>query len=129
MAVQLALPLPAPGVTPEDEAWVHAYVDNILPAGVPTYVRRVLAVGPIDRAELESRRRDAVLAGPLPGGFVATVEVFDGETLDITITGPLGSAGYSWRISDGRAPIWWCGRWNRWVRDTKGTTRLKADDG
>ncbi len=74
-------------------------------------------------------RPHAPWVGPTPQGFVAKVEVFDGGTADITITGPLGGAGYLWRILDGNAPIWWCGRWNRWVRDTKGRTRRKADDG
>ncbi|MCX4196219.1 hypothetical protein OMR07_12075 [Methylobacterium organophilum] len=129
MAVQLALPMPAPGVTPEEEARVHAFVDNILPKGVPSYVRRVLALRPLADADVAALRPHAFWMGPTPQGFVATVEVFDGGTINITVTGPLGGAGYSWRIPDGNAPIWWCGRWNKWVRDTKSTVRRKADDG
>lgn len=129
MAAQLTLAMPAPGVTSEEEARVHAYVDNILPKGVPTYVRRVLALRPLAHADVAALRPHAPWMGPTPQGFVATVEVFDGGTIDITVTGPLGGAGYSRRIPDGNAPIWWCGRWNKWVRDTKGTTRRKADDG
>jgi hypothetical protein len=119
MAAQLALPLHAPVVTPEQEARVHAYIDNILPPGVPPYVRRVLDVAPLDQAALESLRPHAVWMGPAPKGFVATVEVFDGGTLDVTITGPLGGAGYSWRFAEGGAPFGWEARRRKWVRYPK----------
>ena len=108
MAVQLTLPMPTTGVTSEDEARVLAYVASIMPRGVPTYVRRVLNVTS-DRY-----------------GFVARIELFDGGLCDVTITGPLGGAGYSWRFPDGGAPFGWEARRRKWVRYPK---LKKADDG
>jgi len=108
MAVQLSLPMPTPGVTCDEEAGVRAYVADILPRGVPTYVRRVLKVTEIG------------------AGFIARIELFDGGLRDAMITGGRGCAGYSWRFPDGGAPFGWNDRRRRWVRYPK---LKKADDG
>lgn len=106
--MQLALALHPDAVTYEQDLIVHAYIASALPKDVPTYVRRVIAFTSIRR------------------GFVARIEVPDGGLMDVTITGQLGAAGYSWRMVDGRGPLSWCPRKRRWVRIPD---RWKADDG
>jgi len=68
---------------------------DILPAGVPTYVRRVLSVKK---------------AG---GTLVADLEVFDGRTGTLQISGQRGGSGYRWTRFEGD-PFHWDGR--HWVR-------------
>jgi hypothetical protein len=96
-----------PAVTPEDDAMVRAYVADILPRDVPTYIRRVLAVRP-----LANGRRPS---------FHADLEVFDGRPAGLRISGRLGEAAYAWILPQGDEPFNWDERRKAWRRMPEGT--------
>ncbi|SOR30660.1 protein of unknown function [Methylorubrum extorquens] len=105
-----ALERATPTVTPAEDAKVRAYVADILPRGVPTYVRRVLAVRPYKGG------RD--LMGPADG-FEADIEVFDGRPATVRISGRLGEAGYAWSLPEGDEAFYWDDRRSAWRRLSK----------
>lgn len=100
---QLSLDL-APALSP-DEQTVHDYILDILPKGVPTYVRKVVWF-------FRDRR-----------GFTADLVVFDGGTCRIRVEGPLGAGCYTWANFGGDArPFHWNRRRRRWERVTQEDT-------
>ncbi|WP_342164022.1 hypothetical protein [Methylobacterium sp. SD21] len=85
-----------------DEETVHAYVLDILPKGVPSYVRKVSWF-------FRDRR-----------GFTADLVVFDGGTCRIRVEGPLGAGCYTWaNFGADRRPFHWNRRRRRWERVTE----------
>ncbi len=100
-------------VPPDQDAMVRAYIANILPRGVPTYVRRVLAVRAYDKGSSFWGKAK---------GFEADIEVFDGRCVTVRISGRLGEAGYSWRFPAGDEGFHWDARREAWVRLPKGWT-------
>ncbi|ARO54121.1 hypothetical protein B2G69_08155 [Methylorubrum zatmanii] len=83
------------------EKEIHEAIQDILPPGVPTYVREVF---------LAKRDRS--------GAIIADLVVFDGHMHRLRISGQPGGRGYAWQ-EDPRSPMdpfSWDGRKRRWVR-------------
>lgn len=103
----------SPGVAPEEDALIRGYVADTLPTGVPTYIRRVLAVRP----HTDGR-----------GGYEADVEVFDDRPATLRVSGPLGSARYKWTFPAGDEPFGWETTKRVWKRLPDGTrARMQRD--
>ncbi len=71
---------------------IHEYLDDILPLGVPTYVREVLSVGPHPDVE---------------EGVEATVKLFDGGLMLFRCNGPLGEGQLRFAFPTGDVPFHW----------------------
>lgn len=90
-------------------AEVRDFLADILPLGVPTYLRRVMSVGPHPED---------------PGGFKATVELFDGGLMFVKSNVPLSEGHYRFGFPTGETPF----RWDRRRREWRRLPSFSADD-
>ena len=83
-----------------EDTFVRAALDSLLPDGLPSYVRRVLAVNLVEH------------------GFHATVEVFDGGTVVVEAQGPMGHGRTVWCMPPGDPHFLWDRVAQAWRRAT-----------
>ena len=92
--------------TQPDRAEIHAAIGEILPPGVPTYVREIVAV---NRAP-----------GQKGGRIIADVRMFDGAIGRIEFNGPPGGRSYRWHsIGPEGTTCFWDRQEGRWKRVSK----------